>query len=108
MKVYLDDDRENRPTPDGFRRVYTAQEAIDVLKTGKVTVISLDHDLGPREKCGDGTAVMKWIRDNKLRPLPEIYFHTQNPVGRVSMQNVLLDILTGRDGPPEIPLLTTE
>lgn len=43
MKIFLDD---CRPMPAGFDvYVKTAGEAIELLKTGKVTVISLDHDL---------------------------------------------------------------
>ncbi len=43
MKVYLDDERE---TPEGWTRVYWPYEAIELLQTGQVTEISLDHDLG--------------------------------------------------------------
>ena len=43
MKVYLDDERS---TPDGWVRVYWPEEAIELLKAGGVTEISLDHDLG--------------------------------------------------------------
>jgi len=43
MKVYLDDERK---TPDGWRRVYWPEEAIELLKSGDVKEISLDHDLG--------------------------------------------------------------
>ncbi|WP_404305676.1 cyclic-phosphate processing receiver domain-containing protein [Neorhodopirellula lusitana] len=43
MKVYLDDERT---TPEGWHRIYWPDEAIELLKTGKVTDISLDHDRG--------------------------------------------------------------
>ncbi|MFM5248136.1 cyclic-phosphate processing receiver domain-containing protein [Aeromonas caviae] len=43
MKLYLDDERE---TPAGCVRVFWPDEAIAWLKTGVVTEISLDHDLG--------------------------------------------------------------
>ncbi len=47
MKVWPDDER---PMPDGYDvHVRTASEAIDLLKTGQVTRMSLDHDLGPPE-----------------------------------------------------------
>ena len=52
MKVYLDDGRK---TPDGWYRVYWPDEAIELLKTGKVTEISFDHDLGDDER-GTGYA----------------------------------------------------
>lgn len=47
MKVYLDDERE---TPYGWTRVYWPEEAIDLLRTGMVEVISLDHDLGDDDR----------------------------------------------------------
>lgn len=46
MKVYLDDERQ---TPEGWHRFYWPEEAIELLKQGKVTEISLDHDLGDDE-----------------------------------------------------------
>lgn len=46
MKVYLDDERA---APDGWTRVYWPEEAIELLKTGAVHEISLDHDLGDDE-----------------------------------------------------------
>ncbi|VAW81561.1 hypothetical protein MNBD_GAMMA12-2513, partial [hydrothermal vent metagenome] len=56
MKVYLDDER---PTPEGWVRVYWPDEAIELLKTGKVKEISLDHDLGDDER-GTGYDVVLW------------------------------------------------
>ncbi len=47
MKVYLDDERT---TPEGWYRVYWPDEAIELLKTGTVTNISLDHDLGDDDR----------------------------------------------------------
>jgi len=44
MKVWLDD---LRPTPDDtWTAVTTPAAAIALLKSGKVEVISFDHDLG--------------------------------------------------------------
>ncbi|WP_336511202.1 cyclic-phosphate processing receiver domain-containing protein, partial [Vibrio anguillarum] len=43
MKVYLDDERD---TPEGWVRSYWPEEVIELLKSGNVTEISLDHDLG--------------------------------------------------------------
>lgn len=60
MRVYLDDER---PTPEGWTRAYTAQEAINFLETGIVTHLSLDHDLGP-EEAGTGYDVCKWVEEN--------------------------------------------
>lgn len=40
MKVYLDDERS---TPNGWVRVYWPDEAVELLSTGEVVEISLDH-----------------------------------------------------------------
>jgi len=57
MKVYLDDTRD---TPAGWIRVYWPDEAIELLKTGEVTEISLDHDLGDDAR-GTGYDVVLWL-----------------------------------------------
>lgn len=57
MKLYLDDKRE---TPAGCVRVFWPDEAIAWLKTGAVTEISLDHDLGDDNR-GTGYDVILWI-----------------------------------------------
>lgn len=59
MKVCLDDERS---TPDGWTRVYWPHEAIELLKTGEVTEISLDHDLG-NDVRGTGYDVVLWIEE---------------------------------------------
>jgi len=77
MKVYLDD---VRPTPDGWIRVYWPDEAIELLKTNKVTDISLDHDLGDDER-GTGYDVVVWLEEavalDKFVP-PNIMVHSDN------------------------------
>lgn len=57
LKVFLDDERE---TPAGWTRVYWPDEAIALLKSGQVSNISLDHDLGDDER-GTGYDVVLWI-----------------------------------------------
>ena len=59
MKVFLDD---VRPTPDGWRRVFWPDEAIQLLQTGAVDEISLDHDLGDDAR-GTGYDVILWIEE---------------------------------------------
>ena len=77
MKVYLDDERS---TPDGWERVFWPDEAIELLKTGKVEEISLDHDLGDDSR-GTGYDVLLWIEEqvhvNNFKP-PKIYVHSAN------------------------------
>ena len=89
MKVYLDDER---PTPEGWHRVYTADEAITLLRAGGVTEISLDHDLGDDQKFGTGYDVAVFIEEGaffgNVRPV-RWSIHSANPVGRQNMQAAL-------------------
>ena len=83
MKVWLDDER---PMPDFFdTHVKTADEAIELIKTGNVEVISLDHDLaavGVDAKTGYDVAkfIEQYAYEGGERMT--IMVHTQNPVGR--------------------------
>lgn len=91
VKVFLDDER---PTPDGWVRAFTASEAIELLTTGQVTELSLDHDLGP-EEAGTGYDVCLWVEEkvfsqdfcieNPFVP-PIMSVHSANPVGRQRME----------------------
>lgn len=88
MRVWLDD---SRPMPESYtHHAKTADEAIELLKTGQVKTISLDHDLGDfaSEVEKTGYTVAKFIEQgaingtlSKLKCL----VHTQNPVGRANI-----------------------
>jgi hypothetical protein len=86
MRVYLDDVRQ--PPPD-WVLVRTAAEAIALLQDGRVTELSLDHDLG-----GDrtGMEVLNWIEEavveGNFQP-PELLVHSSNPVGRANLQRAI-------------------
>lgn len=94
MRIWLDD---LRPMPPGYDvHVCTAPEVIEYLKSGKVTRISLDHDLG---ECnvegvapGTGYDVAAWIEEQayngKLAKV-EWSLHSANPVGRRNMELAL-------------------
>jgi len=89
MKVWLDDERK---MPEGFDiHVFTAREAITLLATGKVTFISLDHDLGD-EKNGTGYDVACYLEEaafsETIGPL-QVQIHSANPVGRMRMQQAI-------------------
>ncbi len=92
MKVYLDDERT---TPDGWERVYWPEEAIELLKSGNVTDISLDHDLGDDEH-GTGYDVVLWIEEavitNNFTP-PNISVHSANSSARQKMELGIKNIL---------------
>lgn len=88
MRLYLDDER---PTPDGWTRAYTAREAIERIAAGGVVEISLDHDLGD-DDAGTGYTVALWIEEaaafGRLGRI-EWSVHSGNPVGRVRMEAAL-------------------
>ena len=91
MKVFLDDERE---TPDGWRRVYWPDEAIDLLMTGSVTELSLDHDLGDDER-GTGYDVLLWLEEQVIvhgfSP-PRITVHSSNSSAREKMEAAIRSI----------------
>ena len=84
MKIYLDDERT---PPIGWTLVRWPQEAIDILKTGDVEIISLDHDLGD-DTIGTGYDVILWIEEqvamNNMAP-PIIKVHSSNTSARLKM-----------------------
>ena len=91
LKVYLDDERQ---TPSGWKRVYWPDEAIKLLKTGKVSVISLDHDLGD-DRRGTGNDVVLWIEEQvatKGFVPPEIRVHSANSSARAKMEQGIRQI----------------
>lgn len=84
MKVFLDDVRD---TPEGWVRTYTVQETIDLLKTKKVTHLSLDNDLGIPGSENEGFQVIRYLEDlcdprndeaDLSFPIPECKVHSSN------------------------------
>ncbi|TNH75087.1 hypothetical protein CF141_10765 [Aeromonas hydrophila] len=85
MKLYLDDERE---TPEGWVRIFWPDEAIKWLKTGKVSEISLDHDLG-NDRRGTGYDVILWIEKEVIIHgfiPPRIKVHSANSSARHKME----------------------
>lgn len=92
MKVYLDDERE---TPKGWVRVYWPEEAIDLLETGDVSEISLDHDLGD-DAHGTGYDVVLWIEEavfTKGFAAPTMKVHSANSSAREKMELGIANIV---------------
>jgi hypothetical protein len=91
MKVYLDDERT---TPDGWVRTYWPEEAIALLKTGAVTEISLDHDLGD-DAHGTGYSVLLWLEEqvavHGMVP-PIMHVHSANASARQKMEAAIATI----------------
>lgn len=91
IKVYLDDERK---TPEGWVRVYWPEEAIELLKKGNVSEISLDHDLGDDEH-GTGYDVVLWIEEqvflNNFKA-PNMNVHSANSSAKAKMENGIRNI----------------
>jgi len=96
MKLWLDDLR--KPWEHGcigFEWAKTADEAIALLKTGRVTFASLDHDLSEKATLGDwegeqtGYEVLLWMEANGVWPRDGVEIHTLNPAGRERMARVI-------------------
>ncbi|MEA1624787.1 hypothetical protein RPN16_24855 [Salmonella enterica] len=97
MKVYLDDERQ---APQGFVRVYCPDEAIKLLQTADVTLISLDHDLGDDER-GTGYDVLLWIEEQVYLngfKAPEIIVHSANTSARKKMELAINHIKQIQEG----------
>lgn len=84
MKLFLDDERT---PPEGWVHVRRPKDAIDILKTGSVAEISLDHDLGD-DAGGTGYDVILWIEEavatQEFVP-PKIVVHSANSSARQRM-----------------------
>jgi hypothetical protein len=96
MKIYLDDMRK---APAGWKLLLNVQDVLVELQTGKVTHLSLDHDLGDDE-AGTGYDVILWIEKevflNNFVP-PEIKIHTANVSARQKMELGLQKIIEQTD-----------
>jgi hypothetical protein len=96
LRLWLDDVRE---APQGWIHVRTPDEAIDLLRTGEVEEISLDHDLGlaTPEAERTGYDVLLWLEEKLATSawqfeVPEIRVHSANPVGRRRMEQAIASI----------------
>jgi len=94
MFVWLDDVREKPNNFDFWAK--TPEEAIQLLETGIVAFISLDHDLGLENNLfgeeRSGYTVAKWIEQKAYEgKLPKLSWsiHSANPVGRNRMEHAL-------------------
>lgn len=80
MKIFLDDDDENRKTPEGFERVHNLQELAGLLGSRPnepVEVMSFDNDLG--DGTPEGYEIAKWLAENYLERWPkEVRVHSAN------------------------------
>ena len=102
MKIFLDDERK---PPEGWTLVRWPEEAIELLQTGEVEEISLDHDLAdplaigqgycPSIKERTGYDVLLWIEEQVATSdyiPPKIIIHTANSSARSKMVAALKNI----------------
>jgi hypothetical protein len=96
VRVFLDDMRE---APAGWVRTYTPEETIELLETGQVAELSLDHDLGLDTPAGErtGYSVLVWLEREVGEGrwsflLPRITIHSANPPGRLRMERAIESI----------------
>jgi len=90
IKLWLDDER---PAPQGWVRVYRADDVVRILSLYPVEAVSLDHDLG--EGMLEGYHVMQYLENEAYagRCIPkEIRIHTNNPPARQRMEAALAQI----------------
>ena len=88
INVYLDDLRD---CPKGFTIARDYNQAISLLTSHEVNILSLDHDLGEDEQGNllpTGYDLVKYICEHGLRA-NKIYLHTDNGVGRENMFHTL-------------------
>jgi hypothetical protein len=95
LRVWLDDDLEDRAAPEGWAQVTTAWEAIELLRSGRVVELSLDHDLSDDRRFGRGVDVVDFIAHQQevygrsFWPRDGIRLHTANPAGREAMARTI-------------------
>lgn len=74
-----------RPAPDGWEWCKDNRAAKKLLRTGSVTEISLDHDLGTEST---GYNLVRWMVRHKCVP-EQVTIHSFNPVGAKRMKDHL-------------------
>lgn len=87
MRIFLDDIRE--PGSSDWKIVRSAEQAIELLKTGLVTEISFDHDLG-NDLTGYHVAcfIEQGAFEQRLAPMIW-HVHSANPVGRENIKRAM-------------------
>lgn len=107
LNVWLDDLCDDvttdRATPTGWIGVKTPQEAINLLKTNTIEVISFDNDLGLSGYDGmtEGRHVLDWLEAalvvGIVTKVPTMYAHTSNVSAKLYMHKLIRKIYAWRD-----------
>lgn len=97
MRLWHDD---VRPCPPGWVWAQNNSDAKEILKSGMVTEISMDHDLGASPNDGllargssydNGEELVKWMIEEDLVP-EKIRIHSWNPSGALRMAQRFRDV----------------
>lgn len=96
MRIYLDDER---PAPSGWILCKWPEEVIDLIRSGDVEAVDLDHDLGEGSefiKPRTGMDVLKFLEEwvESGRKPPRIAIHTMNASVRMLMARVAKSIMS--------------
>jgi hypothetical protein len=79
IKLYLDDERD---TPEGWVRVYGIEQAKTVLRSRRVSYLSVDNDLGNLDPKTEGFNLLDWLEESVYNdptfPIPIITVHSSN------------------------------
>ena len=88
INLYVDDIRR---CPENFIVARNYDEAINILNTNEINILSLDHDLGIDDNGVEknGYDIVKYICEHGISP-KKIYLHTDNAVGRDNMYYTLI------------------
>ena len=96
MKLWLDDIRDPADFGCiGYVWAKTADEAIELLKSGQVECASLDHDLSINATLGKwdgertGYEVVRWMEESNTWPPGGVEVHSMNPAGKARMLAVI-------------------
>lgn len=95
LRIWLDDDPDDREAPEGWTHVRSVREVCFALLTGRVVELSLDNDLdnpeGSETTFGTGYQVIDFLEEQQevagksLWPRDGIVLHTANSQGRERM-----------------------
>lgn len=84
MKLYLDNERD---APNGWTAVRSSQALLSALRTGAVTHVSMDHDLGPG--APSGLDILKGMAAQNLWPSASLRVHSGNVAGAQAMKALI-------------------
>lgn len=84
--LFLDDERT---PPPGAILCRDAGEAVRLVETGSIKVISFDHDLGTQKTGYDVALRIKKLVEQGRISLPEWHIHAGSPEGRKKIKAVM-------------------